>query len=280
MKKIIYTLVFLPLVVLSQNTNFTELKGSYLGQSPPDTTSEIFAPGIVSTSNFLEVGCTWMPDLKEFYFSRSETLEMSSNWSIWYVREEDGVLSKPQIASFSGVFKDVNPYITPDGKHLIFFRMNNNEKETRMGSWIVDRIGNTWSEPRFFYEAYCMTTADFQTFYFTTDRSDETSKDIAQINFKDGVFSEPLKLPGELNSKEWEAHSCISPDGNYMLFDRVGSTFVSFKKEDETWSCGYNLGDKYYGSSFSPDGKYIFFESGRNIYWISTKIIEDLKPKN
>jgi hypothetical protein len=29
----------------------------------------------------------------------------------------------------------------------------------------------------------------------------------------------------------------------------------------------------------SPDGKYLFFSAGGDIYWVSAKIIEDLRPK-
>ena len=43
----------------------------YLGQKPPGTDPEVFAPGIVSTDDHIEMGCAWTPDGKEFYFDRS-----------------------------------------------------------------------------------------------------------------------------------------------------------------------------------------------------------------
>jgi Tol biopolymer transport system component len=32
--------------------------------------------------------------------------------------------------------------------------------------------------------------------------------------------------------------------------------------------------------NLSPDGKYIFFSRNDDIYWVSAKIIEDLRPKD
>jgi len=263
----------------AQKNDFPKPTGPYLGQEPPGLTPEIFAPGVVSSKDHIEMGCAWSPDLKEFYFARSETSEVSSNWAIWCIREEDGVWIEPQIVPFSGVCRDFSPFILPNGKHMIFFRQSNKDDKTRMGSWIVDRKGRTWSEPRFFHEAYCLKTSDFRTFYFTTDESKETSTDIGLMNFGNGVFSEPVKVPGQLNTAEWEAHGFISPDGSYMLFDRKKSSFVSFLRDDKTWSRGYDLGRRYFVPAISPDGKYIFFESDGDICWVDAKIIDKRKLK-
>jgi Tol biopolymer transport system component len=177
------------------------------------------------------------------------------------------------------VYRDFAPFITPDGKYMIFYRMSSEKNETRQGSRVVERTGGAWGEPRFFADAYCLTTEDFRTFYFTTERSEETSKDLGLMTLDKGVFSEPMKLEGELNSEEWEAHGSISHDGSFILFDRVKRTFVSFRKDDDTWTRGYDLGGKFHIPSVSPDGEYIFFESNHDIYWVDAKIIEDLKPK-
>ncbi len=264
----------------AQQDDFPLLKGPYLGQKPPGMKPELFSPGIVSTNDHIEMGCIWTPDGREFYFGRSETSEIGSNWAIWGMREKDGIWSEPQIVAFSGVYRDIAPFITPDGKYMIFYRMSSQKNETRQGSWIVKRTGDAWGEPRFFVDAYCLTTKDFRTFYFTTERSEETSKDIGLMTLDHGIFSEPMKLEGGLNSKEWEAHGSISHDGSFMLFDRVKSTFVSFRKYDGTWSRGYDLGGKFHIPSVSPDGKYIFFESNHDIYWVDSKIIEELKPED
>ena len=266
----------------AQNQNkskFHDLKGPYLGQKPPGMTPEIFAHSVVSTDSIIEMGCTFSPDGRAFYFARSQTSDIGSNWAIWVVEEQGGVWNQPEVVPFSGVYRDFAPFITPDGKYMLFYRMSSDGAETRKGTWIVERRGDAWSEPRFFVYAYCLTTEDFRTFYFTTERSEETSKDIGQMTLYHGIFSEPMKLEGGMNSDEWEAHGSISPDGSFMLFDRVESTFVSFRKDDGTWIRGYDLGGKFHIPSVSPDGRYIFFESNGDIYWVDAKIIEKWGPE-
>jgi Tol biopolymer transport system component len=283
MKKpsLITCIVFVTAIsIIAQQKDFPQLTGPYMGQKPPGKTPEVFAPPIVSTNDHIEMDCTWAPDGKSFYFGRSETSEISSNWAIWETQSNDSGWSKPRIVSFSGVYRDVAPFVTPDGKKMIFYRMGNQEDDVRRGSWIVQKDNGKWGEPRYFTDAYCLMTQDFHTFYFTTEEREETSKDIAQIVFENGAFSAPADLPGELNSSEWEAHQYLSPDGSYMLFDRIEQTFVSFRKEDGTWGPGVDLGMKLHIPCVSPDGKYIFFEANGDIYWVSASLVEDLRPNH
>ena len=293
--KAIYVGILLSIVLVfssnAQQNDFPLLKGPYLGQKPPGMMPEIFALGIVSTEDHIEMGCTYTSDGKEIYFARSETSDIQSNFAIWMVRQEDGRWGKPEIAPFSGVYRDFSPFVTPDGKYLFFYRMSSKEAEARRGTWIVEKTGGTWGEPRYFVDAYCLTTADFQTFYFSTEHRDNTSRDLAMMIYLNGTFSEPQDLLGNINSKEFDAHEWISADGSLLIFDssRPGSfdnvdMYVSFRKADGSWTKGYNLGENIneghrHIPSLSPDGKYIFFASDGDIYWVDAKIIKDLKPK-
>lgn len=276
----------------SKNDNALRVKAPYRGQELPGTNPEVFAPGVVSTTDFIEMGCTWMPDGRELYFGRSETSDISSNWAIWITREWDGEWTDPEVASFSGVYRDFAPFITPDGKHMLFFRQSAKDAEVRQGTWIVERTGDTWGEPRFFVDAYCVVTADFQTFYFTTESREVTSKDIAMMSYENGHFSEPQELSGHLNSTEWDGHGWISAEGSYMIYDssRPGGfdntdIYVSFRSKDGSWSEGFNLGESinkghHHIPSLSPDGKYIFFAKNNDIYWADAKIIRRLINEN
>ena len=65
-------LVFSALFVVGESYAENEspvLIGPYLGQKPPGSTPEIFAPGIVSTEGW-EVSGVFTPELNEFYFIR------------------------------------------------------------------------------------------------------------------------------------------------------------------------------------------------------------------
>jgi hypothetical protein len=69
-----------------------------------------------------------------------------------------------------------------------------------------------------------------------------------------------------------------------------GDLYISFKKGDGSWTTLKNMGKRInseytdYCPMLSPDGKYFFFTSTRtghgDIYWVSVKIIEALKPKD
>jgi len=58
-------LIVSALSLLAQEVNYSKLTGPYLGQKPPDTVPEIFAPGIVSTENGWEAAISFSPDLGE-----------------------------------------------------------------------------------------------------------------------------------------------------------------------------------------------------------------------
>jgi Tol biopolymer transport system component len=60
--------------------------------------------------------------------------------------------------------------------------------------------------------------------------------------------------------------------------------FVSFRKEDGTWSepRGIDVGLPAGLPIISPDGKFLFFTAGErgksDIYWVDARIIEELRP--
>lgn len=60
---------------------------------------------------------------------------------------------------------------------------------------------------------------------------------------------------------------------------------VSFKDAGGAWGPLVNLGSAVNteaseaGASFSPDGQYLFFSRAGQIYWVSAKVPEGLRPK-
>ena len=268
----------------------------FFGLRPPGSEPEIFAPGVVSSIDQREMGCAAYPGGKEFYFCRAAPT--GSNQAIWVVREEDGKMTDPEVVSFSGVFNDVNPFVTPDGKHMIFYRMSFEEAKTRRGSWIVEREGDSWAEPRYLVDEYCVTTHDLRTFHFNfvpgvkdISKVPSEARELGMRTLDDGEFSEPECLKGYINSPVWDAHGRISPDGSYLVYDssRPGGfdefdIYVSFRNPDGTWSTGHNLGEKINRGrrsqpSISRDGRYLFFCAEGDIWWVNANIINQLKAR-
>jgi hypothetical protein len=68
-----------------------------------------------------------------------------------------------------------------------------------------------------------------------------------------------------------------------------GDLYIGFKKRDGSWTRPMNMGPRIntpqndHLAMVSGDGKYLFFRSEREgisgIYWVSTKIIDALRPK-
>ena len=80
-----------------QQISFVNPVGEYLGQTPPDTIAEIFAPGIVSTYNN-ETNSVFSPDGNDFYF----TLQTSgSSYKVMQMQKANSIWSKPKRVWFS-----------------------------------------------------------------------------------------------------------------------------------------------------------------------------------
>ena len=65
----------------------------------------------------------------------------------------------------------------------------------------------------------------------------------------------------------------------------MGDLFVAFRTADGDWGEAYNLGDTVntpatnFCPSLSPDGKYLFFATYQDIYWVSADVIHRLQPE-
>ncbi len=293
MKKFAFKLILLLLIISAMNSCKKETKINYLNQTPPGLTPEIFAPGIISTDSH-EYAITFTPDGSEFYFTRRGGALSQS--TIMIMKQEWNV---PQAASFSGIYADSEPFITPDGKKLYFGSrrpLEDNEASQIPHIWITERINSEWSKPRPlgspFHDIFVMypTLTKDDTIYFTSKggihRSILTSAGYGKIE----------KLGDSINSGT-AAHPFISPDESYLIFDGRDRSdefggwdlYISFRNNDGSWTEAKNMGEKINSSSnelcasVSPDGKYLFYESGRhndvmNIYWIDAKIFDQFRP--
>jgi hypothetical protein len=257
---------------------------------------EIFAPGTVSTDDQLEMGCAISPDGKEIYFGRA--VPGGPDWGIWVARDVDGTLSQPEVAPFSGVFRDFNPFMTPDGQHLIFYRESFGESETREGSWIVDREGGTWGDPRYLIDEYHVTTPDLKTYYFIFVPGAESNRsapgkarELGVSILEHGHLTESKCMPGDINSPYWDAHGFISSDGSFMVFDSARpkgfddfDIYVSFRRSDNTWGPAHNLGKTINRGersmpALTADAAYLFFSAEGDIWWAPADIIGELRDR-
>jgi hypothetical protein len=264
------------------------LAGDYLGQTPPDSTPEVFAPGIVSVVGRYEYGLAVSPDGDEIFFTADDP-----GRGLMVVRRIDGRWTQPEVANLRGNDSwEFEAFYTVDGQSL-FFASREAVDEGISKFWYVEKGPDGWGEAQVLdspvneAEVFWATfTGDGTMYYTNVDKIK-----IYRARQVDGAYPEveDIGLPRG-------AHSSVAPDESFLLFNSSGlggagesDIFISFRQGDDTWGAPRNMGPEintaYFETcpSLSPDGRYIFFsrydepDGKSNIYWVSSAIIERLR---
>ncbi len=205
--------------------------------------------------------CAISPEGNEIYFTHQKP---DFSYSVIYqLVKVHGAWAKPKKMSFFKKSLDMEPAFSPDGLRLYFVTDHQQESaEKNFDIWYLERKNRTeeWSAPihpaasfnsdaNEFYPSIC-SNGDL---YFTSDREGTKGKDdIFCAPFKNGIYETAFPLSDSINTSETEYNAFISPDGLFLIFGAYkradgygsGDLYVSFKKEDETWSLAQNLGAK------------------------------------
>tara|TARA_R110001632_G_scaffold156572_1_gene274960 strand:+ start:56 stop:913 length:858 start_codon:yes stop_codon:yes gene_type:complete len=259
------------------NPDFPPLENRYFGEKLPGLIPELFAPGIVSTEEYLETVVTFLPDMKELSFTRSggkykePTLFVMQNinnkWSRKFVLPTDEKKYEEQF----------NPALSEMKRHEAF-------KD-------IPITGFTKSAKGTYY------------FYFI-DFADSGSGHMSYSHLINGKYETPKKMSKAINTGKYIAHPFIAPDESYLLWDAeiegksTPDVYISFRAEDGSWGTAINMGDQINTPLYeqrarvTPDGKYLFFWKGDvklredgsryvigSPYWVDAQIIETLRPK-
>ncbi len=275
--------------------NFTA-KGPYLGQVPPGNTAKVFAPNIISTEEY-EFGSVFNKAGDEFYYG----VDLGGRNVIRFSKLEGNVWSKPKTILSHGQYGYNDPFLSPDENRLYFISnqaMDGQGEPKDIDIWYVERKGEGWSQPinagpniNSSSEEYYISFTKEGTLYFASDKN-QSHHDIYYSKYLDGAFQEAIKLGYAINTEAYEADVFVDPDGKYLIFCAQrdeglgrGDLYISFKEENGTWSPSVNMGGKINteGHELCPfvtaDGKYLFYTSRQDIYWIGTDVIAELKSK-
>jgi Tol biopolymer transport system component len=276
-------------------------QGPYLGQRPPGTLPEVFAPGIVSTDAH-EFAGSFTPDGREFYFTR--TTAPRGPTLIFVSRRVSDGWTEPEPATFNHPSAQMSfeAMPTPDGQRLYFSSDRPLDPGAAPGGpptmnlWYVEREGDGWGEPRDAGPPFnpmramylSMTTAGA---IYTTDISDGMGRERIGVARPSGGSYGPIeRLAAPVNGEGASMYPCVSSDDEYLVFTRrlgdLGSAtglYVSFRTPDGGWGepVALDLGMPAGVPSLSPDGRYLFFTGGErgrsDIYWVSADIIENAR---
>jgi len=298
-KLILFISLLLALAIRSyaQQSDFPILTGPYLGQRPPGLMPEVFAPGVVSreghqTKLFFSSDCT------EAIYNETDPVN-NRNHFIW-MRCIRGVWSEPVIIPFSTEYINNEPCLSPDG-NMLFFVSNRpalpgGEAEKTPDIWMSERIEDGWGEPLRLGPAVNAPEVEVQP-SFSSDgklyfmRQSGGRRQLLCSSFQDGQFLEPISIGGNL-SPDQVSGPCISPDNRVLILHSKmeggfgnWDLYASFRDASGNWGKLINLGNKINtkesegNATFSHDGKYLFFTRNADIFWVSSRVIEELIPK-
>lgn len=275
----------------------------YFGQTPPSSTPVLFAPGLISKPDRYEFGCTLSGDGTEFYFG----VDNDGKMEIYRTTLKGGVWSEQENIFPNDSCSYNDPMFSPEEDRLYFISNRPTEPNGPLKDidlWFIKRDGKGWSNPtnvgapvnNHLNQYYCSFTQDGSMYFGSKDLAEGAPRyafDIYKSKFNNGVFQSPEKLPEEINTERYEADVFIAPDESYMIFCSIrrnglgiGDLYISFKNDSDQWTEAVSMGeeinsDKHELCPFvTKDGKYLFYTSDEDLYWVSTKIIDEIKVAN
>ncbi len=263
---------------------------NWMTQGTPGEIPVLFAPGVCSTGLY-ERDVAITPDGRDFYFG----IMGAGSAAIAVTHWRDGRWTEPEIAPFSRDerFLNLEPCISPEGQRFFFLSTRPKEGQPPKAGWAyqdiwtMERTATGWSEPKNLgapvnsdgEEFYPSVTRE-GTLYFTRSEGAGKESAIFRSRLRDGVYTEPVRLPATINCTANVFNACIAPDESYLILCVAGKQenlgradyYVCFRNDDDSWSAAINLGptvngpgDAAISPSITPDGKFFFFGSSRKI---------------
>ncbi|NII28879.1 Xaa-Pro aminopeptidase [Pseudoflavitalea sp. X16] len=262
----------------------------------PDSVAVAFLPGIVSMDS-LDFNAAFAADGQTFYFSRS----IRGKWVMLETRYDGQHWSKPAPAPFTDtLYSEADPAFAPDGSVYFISNRPRHAADTLRGFDIWRRrllANGSWGELENVKAVNTGSTEYYVSFaangnlYFASDRpGGQGGLDLYMSKWTNGQYTTPVNLGPAINSPGTEHDPCISPQEDYLVFtagervDTLGQAdLYGSKKVNGNWCTSFNLGARVntptyeYCSSFSPDGRYLFFSSDYDVKWIKAAyVMEDI----
>jgi len=256
---------------------------------PPVDSIAAFLPGIVcSSADSIDFNATFSPDGRSFYFSRSQ----NRSWDIFETRYDGTRWTKARPIALGGVqYSEADPAIGPDGFLYFISNMPKDKADTLadFDIWFARPApGGGWSKPENLSVVNSDSTEFYVSFarsgdlYFSSSRTGGYGLEDIYVSKKTAQgYSTPVNMGPQINSAFSDHDPCVWEDEGIMIYTSVerkdsygeADLYYSIKTDDGTWSPAVHLRDKFntptyeYCSYFSPDYRYFFYSSERNVKW-------------
>jgi Tol biopolymer transport system component len=253
-------------------------------------TPEVFAPTVISGPNH-EAAPAFTPDGATVYFQRSS---VAGGVILVSHRQRDSHWSKPQIASFSGTWSDLEPAMAPDGSFMVYISNRpavedgkplegfyNGKGQDGGNMWRVDRRGQGWSDPVRMPDTINRSSNIFApaivgdgSVYFMDTYGEKHRFRLYRSQYRDGVY-QPAEPVAFSDGTFTDVDPAVAADESFMVFGSGRPPAKSMdlfvvRREGMGWGTPVHLGDLNSASSdaeprFSPDLKTLYFSSERVI---------------
>ena len=214
----------------------------------------------------------------------------------------NGSWQEPAIAPFSGIYRDFDPVVSPDGMTMLFTsdRPVHGEEKKDYDIWLVKKTPDGWSEPIHLdttinspYNEHFASMAANGTVYFSSDRPGAMGgpgdADIYRSKLVNGKYVTAEHLSDSVSSTAYELDCVVAPDESFLLIGVYGrpdgygnyDIFCS-KKVDGKFGASKNLGPlvnsrfRDYSPRLTPDGRYLFFTSEKD-FSAQDSVVHDYK---
>ncbi|MBW1869433.1 MAG: PD40 domain-containing protein [Deltaproteobacteria bacterium] len=274
-------------------------KGPYLGQTPPGSTAQVFAPGLICDTRprRWESHGQFSADGNTFCFNRLRYVYITEN-------TEHGWTTPERIESIP--YHSYSCCLSPDANSIYvrcgpFSRLKRRRSPLTKGLYGLRRCMRTsegWSLPEELGPPFS-TWGQRAGFSVSADNSiyfKSTRGGFWVAPFVGNTWSQPRKIPVEMGNIRG-CNPGVAPDGSFLVFYSVRpgaqlgtetNLYLTLRQPDGTWTKPRNMGpginSEYYehGARISPDKKYMFFirSTGWNlgplcdtgdIYWVELK---------
>lgn len=269
----------------------------YLVEKIPGLKPEIFAPDIISKENRSEFGSVFSADAKEFFYA----IEEDGKATIWLTKSKNGIWTKHKATISHPTYSFNDPFLSPDEQRLYYISdraLDGKGEKKDYDIWYSTREEKGWSEPinagntiNSTANEYYVSFTNDGSMYFASNLNASEGKeydfDIYKSIWKENRFQQPVKLSEAINTNRYEADVFVAPDESYLIFSAArkegmgkGDLYISFKAEDGEWTQAKNMGPliNTEGHELCPfvskDGKYFFFTSKQDIYWVNAQVLE------
>jgi hypothetical protein len=255
---------------------------------------EVFGPGVISgPANDLSPAFT--PDGRTVFFTRA-----NAEQSIILVSHLSGEKwSKPEIAPFSGVWRDLEPAMAMDGSYLIFASNRpaieggtpldafyNGATQPKKGGnlWRVDRTTNGWGAPHRLPDVINGNSSVFSpalaangSLYFMQPSGAKSHFHIFRSRLTHGEYEPPVAVSVSAGEDVGDFDPVVAPDESFMVFssarltDKGTSLFIAFQKNDG-WSTPAYM-DSVVSPPMTGNIEARLSPDHRTLYWSSTRVV-------